>query len=303
MEMNKDQPIPRPMNMRRRSSTNTRYMQMLLGLDDVPRWHNLLVATFSWLLLAGFVISPGTFTPLQKIDPNSVGNGVINWILSSVKNLPLLVIAGVCCVVGTIGLISFWIRWRKNYVWICNRIFLPGMLNGLTGVLSTLINVYTAQDKRWSITARVSIIIEGACLIIFGILFAIYSTWMLRRVKLKHHKEVNEQDLEDGDVSIEKGGQEERYPELHKEKNNDSVEDKNKGEITEERLLESPIREHGQTHATDSDKKEVASMEERKAEEPVHVGDDVDHGDKGEEGAQEPETKAEQPGQEPAKIN
>jgi hypothetical protein len=99
-------------------------MDMLLSLDKVPVWHNMLVATFNWLLLAGFVISPGTFSPLQRITTDGPDNGVIRFLLKQVKNLPLLIIAGLCCIVGAIGLISFWIRWRKNYVWINNRIFL-----------------------------------------------------------------------------------------------------------------------------------------------------------------------------------
>jgi hypothetical protein len=123
MEENKGKPIPRPMNLRRQS-TNTRYMDMLLSLDKVPVWHNMLVATFNWLLLAGFVISPGTFSPLQRITTDGPDNGVIRFLLKQVKNLPLLIVAGLCCIVGAIGLISFWIRWRKNYVWINNRIFL-----------------------------------------------------------------------------------------------------------------------------------------------------------------------------------
>ncbi|CAG8580414.1 9134_t:CDS:1, partial [Acaulospora colombiana] len=65
----------------------------------------------------------------------------------------------------------------------------PGTLNALAGLLSTIINVYTAQQKQWSITARVSAIVEGACLGICGALFALYSGWMLERVKKRHNQE------------------------------------------------------------------------------------------------------------------
>lgn len=165
-------------------------MQMLLDLDSVPRWHNILVAICAWLLLAGFVIFPGTFTSIQSIDEQDTGfNNIERWILTQVKNLPLLVVAGVCCGLGAFGMICFWIRWRNNYVWICNRVFLPGTLHALAGLLSTLINVYTAQQKQWSITARVSAIVEGACLGICGALFALYSGWVLERVKKRHNKE------------------------------------------------------------------------------------------------------------------
>ncbi|KAG9022103.1 hypothetical protein FS842_006320, partial [Serendipita sp. 407] len=93
-------------------------MQMLLDLDSVHSWHNLLVVLCAWLLLAGFVIFPGTFTSIQKIDEQGDGIGDIErWILHHVKNLPLLVVAGVCCGLGAIGMVAFWIRWHSNYVW------------------------------------------------------------------------------------------------------------------------------------------------------------------------------------------
>lgn len=121
-------PVPavsRPTGMRRKPSANTRYMQMLLDLDSVPKWHNIVVAIAAWTLLAGFVIFPGTFASIQSIDDNSSdANSIEGWVLHHVRNLPLLVVAGVCCAVGALIMILFWIRWRRNYVWICNRIFM-----------------------------------------------------------------------------------------------------------------------------------------------------------------------------------
>ncbi|KAG8800267.1 hypothetical protein FRC16_003251 [Serendipita sp. 398] len=119
-------------SIHRQPSTNTRYMQMLLDLDSVPSWHNLLVALCAWLLLAGFVIFPGTFTSIQNIDEQGDGIGNIErWILHHVKNLPLLVVAGVCCGLGAIGMVAFWIRWHSNYVWVCNRVFLVRLFSFL----------------------------------------------------------------------------------------------------------------------------------------------------------------------------
>jgi len=164
-------------------------MQMLLDLDAVPKWHNLAVAIAAWILLAGFVIFPGTFTSIQNINEEDTSiDGVEKWVLSRVKNLPLLVVAGICCGMGALGMISFWIRWRRNYVWVCNRVFLPGTLNALAGLLSTIVNVYTAQNHQWSITAKVSAIVEAGCLAICGALFVFYSNWMLARVRKEHHQ-------------------------------------------------------------------------------------------------------------------
>lgn len=181
----------RPGELRRKHTARTRYMQMLLDLDAVPKWHNIAVAIAAWILLAGFVIFPGTFTSIQSINEDGTQgyNGVEQWVLSRVKNLPLLVVAGVCCGIGAIGMILFWIRWRQNYVWVCNRVFLPGTLNSLAGLLSTIVNVYTAQNHQWSITAKVSAIVEAGCLAICGALFIFYSNWMLARVRKEHNKE------------------------------------------------------------------------------------------------------------------
>lgn len=175
--------------LQRKQTARTRYMQMLLDLDAVPKWHNLGVAMAAWILLAGFVIFPGTFTSIQNINEEDTSiDGVEKWVLSRVKNLPLLVVAGICCGMGAMGMISFWIRWRRNYVWICNRVFLPGTLNALAGLLSTIVNVYTAQNHQWSITAKVSAIVEAGCLAICGALFIFYSNWMLARVRKEHHQ-------------------------------------------------------------------------------------------------------------------
>lgn len=179
---------------------NTRYMQMLLDLDSVPGWHNLLVAISAWLLLAGFVIFPGTFTSIQSIDADDESiSDIERWVLKRVRNLPLLVVAGLCCGIGAGGMVAFWIRWRRNYVWLCNRIFLPGTLHAIAGLLSTIINVYTAQHKQWSITARVSAIVEGICLGVCGLLWTIYSYWLLGGVKRNHRREFG---LRDDDLAM-----------------------------------------------------------------------------------------------------
>lgn len=107
----------------RTPSVQTRYVQMLLGLDEIPRLHNILAAGFSWILLAGFIVFPGTFTSVQnsaafKQAANSSSNAVEHQILHEVSHIGLLWVAGSCCVIGAIGLCGLWFRWRENYVWV-----------------------------------------------------------------------------------------------------------------------------------------------------------------------------------------
>jgi hypothetical protein len=117
---------PRPGVSVRQNSVQTRYMDMLLAMDTIPRLHNLLSSFLTWLLLAGFIIFPGTFTTISNLDNNAQiqDNHTASTILASVKNIPLLVVAGVCSGVGAAGMIWLWWRWRQNYVWLLNKIFL-----------------------------------------------------------------------------------------------------------------------------------------------------------------------------------
>src|SRR5438034_5012164 len=87
--------------LRRAPTLQTRYMDMLLSLDNIPRSHNILVACSTWIFLAGFVIFPGTFTGLQasesfKKDEEDSQNAVKHAIMHTVRNVPLLWVAGSC---------------------------------------------------------------------------------------------------------------------------------------------------------------------------------------------------------------
>ncbi|TVY81981.1 hypothetical protein LSUE1_G007539, partial [Lachnellula suecica] len=51
-----------------------------------------------------------------------------------------------CCIIGFSGLAWLCIKNRENHIWLVDRVFFPGALNALMGLITTLINVYTAQD-------------------------------------------------------------------------------------------------------------------------------------------------------------
>ncbi len=53
------------------SQMDTQYVNMMLALDDIPALHNLAASFFAWILLAGFILFPGTFTSLQNIGPQT----------------------------------------------------------------------------------------------------------------------------------------------------------------------------------------------------------------------------------------
>lgn len=109
------------------SPAQTRYTGMLLNLDTIPWSHNLLASFSTWILLAGFLIVPGTFTSIEKsqvLEAHARENAIADKILDEVKHASLLYIAFTCCLVGGSGLLWLWWRWRSNYVWLINKIFM-----------------------------------------------------------------------------------------------------------------------------------------------------------------------------------
>lgn len=108
-------------------SFETRYIRMIVEADEVPWQYNLLASAAHWILLAGYLVVPGTFTSLQKSDTVSkdfVESEAGEMILDKIQNPPLLAIA--CClfVAGLIIMAKLFWNHRDNYIWLINRIFM-----------------------------------------------------------------------------------------------------------------------------------------------------------------------------------
>lgn len=171
---------------------------MLLSLDKIPRLHNILASFFGWVLLAGFIVLPGTFTSLAKLQNNDVvakTPGAAD-VLDTVASLPLLVVAAACCGVGYAGNLWLSVRWRLNYVWLINRLYMPGALNALAGLVSTLTNIYAQHKGAWSVSAKVAVVVEAVTLVLYLALFILYNNWLLEKVKEQH-------ELEFGGVAVD----------------------------------------------------------------------------------------------------
>jgi hypothetical protein len=79
------QPITSP-----QPSVTTRYLDMFIELDSIPRLHYILASLFTWLLLAGYVVFPGTFISLRNSNAlNGVGSAG-KAVLKTFQNPPLL---------------------------------------------------------------------------------------------------------------------------------------------------------------------------------------------------------------------
>ena len=118
-----------PPPLARLPSVQTRYMTMLLHLDEIPRIYNILCSLFTWIILAGFLVVPGTFTTFKQSDAfkeadDDDSNEVAHAIVHTVANIGLLWLSGAFCLVGVVGCLCLCLRWRRNYVWLVNRVFL-----------------------------------------------------------------------------------------------------------------------------------------------------------------------------------
>ncbi|KAH9965337.1 hypothetical protein BC827DRAFT_1183951 [Russula dissimulans] len=103
-----------------------------------------------------------------------------------------LVIAYASCGIGGLGMCFLWLRWSHNYVWVLNSVFIPGLLNGLSGMLSTFAGIYGTQKGVYGTSSIITLAVTGGCTVICGSLTAIYSLWKLRRVKREHSREMEQ---------------------------------------------------------------------------------------------------------------
>lgn len=81
----------------------TRYIRMIVDSDQLPWEYNVIASLAHWVLLAGYLVIPGTFISLQKSD--TLKQGLINdktrkTILKTIQNLPLLATASVFFVIS-----------------------------------------------------------------------------------------------------------------------------------------------------------------------------------------------------------
>lgn len=91
--------------------------------------YNITASAANWILLAGYLVVPGTFTSLQNstqvqsaLETNSAGRAVLH----TIQNPPLIVIACLF-LAGGIGALAWLLhlpRLRGNYVWLVNKVFL-----------------------------------------------------------------------------------------------------------------------------------------------------------------------------------
>lgn len=99
------------------------YDKMVVESHQVPLRWNFLASLSNWLLLAGFIVFPGTFTSISRsgvLNRNQAGR----ILQRAVRNVPLLYIGTFSCIVGIIGIGWAWWNLKHNWFWLVYRIFL-----------------------------------------------------------------------------------------------------------------------------------------------------------------------------------
>ncbi|KAF3031688.1 hypothetical protein E8E12_000490 [Didymella heteroderae] len=173
---------------RRMLAVQTPYMAMSIQANQMPALYDICAGVFAWITLAGYVVLPNTFTSLQTAHSldGTVGGKAIQ---DTVRNVQILPLAGVLCGVGLVGSCSLWWVWRRNYVWLMSRIFMPGLSHSLIGLLTTVVNVLAAQGGNMSLTARVTVAVTTACGGIMLVLIVVYNQ-LLNRLITAQDREV-----------------------------------------------------------------------------------------------------------------
>ena len=115
-----------------------------------------------------------------------------------------LVIGFTCCGIGAIGLCVLWYRWSHNYIRLLTSIFIPGIFSGLSGLISTFVNLYAPEVKinnsqvstdglpiactgsgiHYGVTTNATIAAAAGCAVICSLLTAVYS---IRMYLVKRH--------------------------------------------------------------------------------------------------------------------
>ena len=183
------------------SNSHTEYDKMILRMDkEIKPYYFGLAGFFSWLLLAGFLVSPTTYSSVRYLDAPKQTGDIGKAVMHAVRNIPLIFIASFACIIAAVGLAWLWTRWHHNHIWIHRYLVMyvlprfpafgseayissPTMLHSLMGLISTLLNVYGTQEGQWSITAIISVAIIGAWLISSTTAYVTYEYFLLPKLK------------------------------------------------------------------------------------------------------------------------
>jgi hypothetical protein len=124
-KLEKDPP-PKPLSQHldqpSKHNMQTPYMIMSIEANQAGKLYTAGACLFLWLILAGYLVLPNTFTSLKALSVLSESKGG-QILQGTVQNVPLLYVAFAFCFIGLFGISCLWYEWKENYIWLITYIF------------------------------------------------------------------------------------------------------------------------------------------------------------------------------------
>lgn len=80
----------------------TRYNAMVIQINhEISLQYSLLAGVFAWLLLAGFLLSPATYTSARYLAALEKAALATNFSIGTARNIPVIGLACAACAVRT----------------------------------------------------------------------------------------------------------------------------------------------------------------------------------------------------------
>lgn len=103
------------------------YGKLLLEFERTPLVYSILAPGFAWVLLAGYLVLPGTFASLRSsktLKPTATKNEIGSNLYDHIERVPLLWAAGILCCIGVIGELVICWKLKRNLVFLIRKIFM-----------------------------------------------------------------------------------------------------------------------------------------------------------------------------------
>ncbi|KAH6972696.1 hypothetical protein EDB80DRAFT_512594, partial [Ilyonectria destructans] len=146
--------------------------------------YSTAAALCSWLLLAGYFISPSTYASIGESDTLNNSGKVGKSSMKAVQNLPLVKYT-VCGCSYLLHNCDFGIDMALetstycNHFWVKRYVAVLILTNSAMGLISTILNIYTVRYGQWFIKAVITGSIIGAWLLFSAITFIVYDAFLI----------------------------------------------------------------------------------------------------------------------------
>ncbi|KAH9949661.1 hypothetical protein B0H21DRAFT_726688 [Amylocystis lapponica] len=129
-------------------STTTSYENRLIEYREKSLAAVWMPHLFSWMILAGFILLPGSLKTELDSDEALI-----------FRSTPLYISGWTVAGLGMFGLCCYIYEWRNNCVYLLNIIFFPSLEHAVAGLLTTIMALYLAHHGIFTTANRTPLII------------------------------------------------------------------------------------------------------------------------------------------------